>query len=144
MLIFEGDFVSWSIDSINKHIKPCKAEHLDRRGLLRILNSSPQEMKIFATIKGNDFTKCYYSEMSRMWPTHIAAEYNEDFYKNIAKTMLKNGIDIKDEHIESVKKSLMFYKLYFELQQANRNMNVLQHCFENGYPFPFDAQFMDF
>lgn len=54
-LIFEGNWEQWSSDGIVAH--SFTVTEFDRNGLLRMLNLSRSQMPLFATAKGNDFTK---------------------------------------------------------------------------------------
>lgn len=150
MLIFEGDFQLWNIDS---KITRFKAQRLDRDELLHQLKLSQKQMKFFATIKGNDFTK-RYGALLYEHATDVASivrenftsdfEYNHSLYEKVAKVMFKENIIITDEHLESIEESLKFYKLDFELEDFDQKVNLLKLCLENGFALQYDVEFMDF
>lgn len=152
MLIFEGDFQLWQIDFEN--ITDFGVKSLDRNALGRHLELSREQMKFFATIKGNDFTKRYFKEMICKEATDVASIVRENFtssyyeldhhlFEKVAKAMV-GAENIRTEHLESVEESLRFYKLDFELEQFDPKINVLMNCLEMGYPLQYDVDFMDF
>lgn len=160
MLIFEGDFQVWSINM--KGLQSGKALKLDRKRLLTLLNLTQSQMKFYATIKGNDFTRHMYGrkevikpgykeviqpeEVSRFVREKFSSviEYNESLYEVIANFILKEDVAITDDHLESIEQSLNFYKLNFTLERSENRVNVLKHCLENGHPFQYSVQFLDF
>lgn len=150
MLIFEGDFQLWNIDST---ITQFKAQRLDRDRLLHHLQLSQKQMQFFATIKGNDFTKRYYDAILYKDATDVALivrenftsdyEYNNNLYEKVAKVMFKENF-VRAEHLKSIEESLQFYKLNFELEHFDQKINLLKRCLENGFAFQYDVEFMDF
>lgn len=54
-LIFEGSWQLWSSDGMVAH--SFKVTQYARKGILKLLNLTREQMPMFATVKGNDFTK---------------------------------------------------------------------------------------
>lgn len=152
MLIFEGDFHVWSIDM--KGLQSRIALKLDRKRLLTSLKLTQSQMKFYATIKGNDFTRHINGRKEVIQPKEVSTfvrekfssviEYNESLYKVIANFMLKEDVTPTDDHLKSIEQSLNFYKLNFTLERSENSVNVLKHCLENGHPFQYSVQFLDF
>lgn len=80
-LIFEGAWQLWSSDGMVAH--SFTVTQYARKGILKLLNLSREQMPLFATVKGNDFTKDIFPPTKRTF--HEAANFvrNIDLTANI-------------------------------------------------------------
>lgn len=148
-LIFEGDFQWWEVDSLR--MQQMQVNAFDRKQFIRMMNLTYDEMKYFATIGGNDYTKHLIKKPRDF---HEIAQFcrslhEDDVLHKIIKYMVTS--EIKQQHIDCVITSIKSYDINFDepIQKFNRlekycASNVLLYAFWEGKVFQYEVNFLDF
>lgn len=143
-LIFEGSWQLWSSDGIVEH--SFTVTDFARNRLLRLLNLTRSQMPMFATVKGNDFTKEIFPPTMRKiqeaadFVRHIdPAASLKDIFPNCSNSSLKliqNSLDaydikVKPEPIDDpIEEQLLetknkMYRFYMALTNKIQGISLL-------------------
>lgn len=124
-LFFDGRFKLW-YHGISLDLSESTMHHFDREKLRSILRLNWDQMKIFATIAGNDITKPYVKK--RCDPMQIAKICQNLSIDSTDKILFHMNIEDKRDKIEIVFKSINFYNiLSLEASNNNNDFNALVH-----------------
>lgn len=154
-LIFDGNFQWWEAHSMR--MNRMRVKRFDRNQLLKSLDLTGEQMKYFATIVGNDYTK-HLSSMQRNF--HQVAEFcrslqskqdTESIYREVLKYM-KIGPEHITGAIDLIAKSIKFYEINFTNVPATTATpmddycasNVLLYAFLKRQVFQYEMNFVDF
>lgn len=141
-LFFEGPFKLW-YHNINLDLSASTMDHFDRAKLRSILQLNGNQMKIFATIAGNDITKPYGDRKYDLQTiASICQNLNIDSTNEIL-SHLSVGNDRDGREI--VRKSIEFYNIEgVRASTKNNDFNALVHSFKYEKFFSYDVSFFDF
>lgn len=150
-LIFEGHFQWWEVGSLR--MKQMQVKCFDRKQFMKMLNLTYEQMKYFATIGGNDYTKHLvkkrrdFSEIAEFCRSLRSHDVDYVCCK-IVKYMITG---ISQRAIDCVIKSIKSYDINFDepIQEINRleryfSSNVLSYAFYKGKVFQYEVNFLDF
>lgn len=142
-LFFEGPFQLW-YHGITLNLSESSMDHFNREKLRSILQLNWDQMKIFATIAGNDITKPHlaYGREGLMKIAQICQNLNIDSTNEILSHMqFKNETNKRD----IVLKSIQFYNIRrMEDLEKNNDFNSLVHSFKHENFFSYDVSFFNF
>lgn len=149
-VIFEGNFQWWEASSMS--LRQMKAFRFERLKLREMFALNNKQMKYFATIAGNDFTK---DIPMRKWMNFekiatfcrsLRSDRSEDrIHKDIAKFM-----QIDHRQIDAIATSIKSYDINFTVEPIGMPIdeyaarNVLIHAFRSAKIFQYEANFLDF
>lgn len=153
-LIYEGNWQHWHVNSMD--MVRCTVKRFNRDALMENLDLTRDQMKVFATVAGNDYTSGMrinifgnesqfqkYAEFCRtLTPT-------EDDYREIAEYIL-DGREARPDSIEIIKNSIESYGIDFELATDTDKLelyvreNVLMHAILNDGIFQYHVSYVDF
>lgn len=154
-LIFCGDFQIWNSSSLI--LSKYSVEHIDREKLSDNLRLNRDQMKKFATIAGNDFTKPFINDRimdsNFKGPTiETIADYSRT-ESNIKATYRilsslqsawKIGVKLK-VGLKAISKSNKFYDIQdVASPRPISDFNGLVYSFEHDLYFPYEVNFFDF
>lgn len=144
--IFEHEYQFWDLSML--HLKNRTITRIDRTKLKEFMNLTSDQMKILATIVGNDITKCFLN-------SRIEINTILDFCRNtiidaidtIHEKMVTLGFKFGSINGKGIiRESLDFYditRVHFP-NITDDDFNFVKHVFKNEYNFQFEAGFFDF
>lgn len=153
-LIYEGNWQHWHVDTID--MMQCTVKRFNRNALIANLNLTRDQMKVFASIAGNDYTnslRSYRREMDFRTVANfcrtLTPTQNDSFYRKIAE-YISDGKQMKIDSIEIIKESIESYDINFELGTDIDNLelyasgNVLMYAILKNGIFQYHVNYVDF
>lgn len=162
-LIFEGDWQYWHADSLN--YDGMHAFRYGRQELADFLCLTRREMRLFATILGNDYMKpgqyrINFGGSKQARYRRIADyvirlniykfdEFADDFYERICIELFGRGDWLRNT-IDMMRNSINSYDIEFDMPNAKDKLNayavenVLMSAILYGGIFQYDLNFIDF
>lgn len=149
-LIFEQEYQFWYSKKLD--LKNGTLTNINRTKLRKSMrNFAPDQMKILATVAGNDFTKHFLAKENKFYIDQKILDFcrktNIAAIDTIHSKMISLKYDFKHFNgMEIIRESLNFYNIteVNSPQIADENFNFVKHVFKNGFYFQFDASFFDF
>lgn len=157
-LIFEGQWQLWDLDTMD--LSNLTVKRFNREALIMKLGLSRDQMKVFATVVGNDYTKNLswrnkehfpkfesVADFCRSLPADIIE--NEFPYWKIAK-YIAGGQNLCEEWIETVKSSIASYSIDFQPTKNESELdtyaskNVLMHAILKNTNFQYKVNYILF
>lgn len=152
-LIFEGAFQFWYTTKLDW--KRMRVGQFNRSKLREELQLNFEQMKIFATIAGNDFTNNIRGKSHQTFIQDakfcrsLKCETDAELHKAIAK-YIKINRKIYGSDLEAIENSIKSYQIDFEL--PNQTDQIIKHCMSNvlmyafytNQNFQYDVNFLDF
>lgn len=167
-IIYEGIWDQWIVDRIKVDESGginVTAHCYNRSKLISHLRLNREQMKIFATVAGNDYTKpFYFMEAKRIgvrdkhfdviakFCRECKTKFDDVLYQRIANFIYDNQVDPNPkESINMIKTSILSYSIDFELQPKEDNHlemykseNALIYSILNEKTFQYNVNFMEF
>lgn len=144
--IFEQEYEFWDLSTL--HLRKRTITSVDRTKLKEFMNLSSDQMKVLATVVGNDFTKPFSKYNIQINSIlNFCQNINIDAIDTIHKEMVRLGFELgKNKGMEIIHDSLDFYDITNVNcpKLSDDNFNFVQHVFKNEFYFQFDASFFDF
>lgn len=152
-LIFEGNWQHWHVDSMD--LLRCTVKRFNRNALIEQLELTRDQMKVFATIVGNDYTSSMRTSIIPNESFQKIANFcrtltpTQDKYREIAEYIL-DGREVRSDSIEIIKNSIESYGIDFELATDTDKLelyvreNVLMHAILNNGIFQYHVSYVDF
>lgn len=153
--IFEGSSQFWLTDKFDTENMSVRS--YDRNKIRKFLGLTVDQMKILATIAGNDHSKVI-SRYSRKFNNFqeianfcrsLSPESNDNLYHAVA-IRIKNHPWVTKDDLQIVERAIKSYEIDFELPEEPTAItklitsNVLMYAFYMGGSFQYDVNFMDF
>lgn len=151
-LIYEGNWQHWHVDTLD--MKRFSVKRFNRNALTGRLRLNRGQMKVFATIAGNDYVKRghpyqqdFRSIADFCRTLTVTTSPNEMVYRKIADYISNGGNN--QNTIRSIKLSIESYDINFELVTDADNLelyvreNVLMHAILNDGIFQYQANYVD-
>lgn len=151
-LIFDGSWQLWSSDGMVEH--SFTVTQYARKGILKLLNLSREHMPLFATVKGNDFTKEIFPPTKRTFleaadfvrDVDLAADIKDIFPEcnGFALKLIQNSLDtynikVKPPPVEDSIEQKLFesknkmYRFYMALKNPIQGISLPWYdMVENG------------
>lgn len=154
-LIFEGSSQFWLTDRFDTENMSVRS--YDRNKLRNFFGLTVDQMKILATIAGNDHSEVI-SRYSRKFNNFqeianfcrsLSPESNDNLYHAVARR-IKNHQSVTKDDLQIVERSIKSYEIDFELPAEPTAItklvtsNVLMYAFYMGGNFQYDVNFIDF
>lgn len=155
-LIYEGNWQHWHVSTID--MLRLTVKRFNRNALIKHFQLTREQMKVFATIAGNDYTNCLrWNNRKRENKFESIAHFcrtlpttpNFFFYRKIAVYIL-DGARMRSDAIEIVKNSIESYSIDFELATDVDKLelyvreNVLMGAILKGGIFQYEVNYVDF
>lgn len=145
-LIFKQQYQFWDLSTL--HLKNQTITSIDRTKLKELLNLTPDQMQILATVVGNDFTKSFSKNNIKIDSVlTFCRNAIIDAIDSIHAKMINLGFQFGNVNgFEIIRESLDFYDITNVNcpKLADDSFNFVEHAFKNEFNFQFDASFFDF
>lgn len=149
-LIYEGNWQHWHVDTLD--MERFTVERFNRNALTDHLRLTREQMKVLATIAGNDYVKRGYPyrrdfQSIADFCRTLTATPNEMVYRKIAEYISNGGSN--QNTIRTIEHSIGSYDINFELASDADNLelyvreNVLMHAILNDGIFQYHANYVD-
>lgn len=144
--IFEQEYEFWDLSTL--HLNNRTITRIDRTKLKDFMKLNSDQMKILATIVGNDFTKVFSKDNIKIVSVlDFCQNTNIDAIDTIHAEMVRLSFNFRNnDGMKIIGESLAFYDIanvnFPEI--SDDNFNFVQHVFKNEFYFRFDASFFDF
>lgn len=153
-LIFDGNFQWWDANSVR--MNRMQAKCFERNQLLELLDLTSDQLKYFATIVGNDYTKHL---SSKRWNFHQVADFCRSMPPKSGTELINEEIEkymqIDQKHvtgaIDLISKSIKSYDINFDVAASTATpiddycaTNVLLYSFLKRQVFQYEVNFLDF